>query len=185
MALSRSEQMSRIRGKNTSPEVLLRKALWARGIRYRLDYRTPAGRADFAIPGKKVAVFVDGCFWHGCPDHYVRPRTRTEFWAGKLQANVLRDRRQTLTLERDGWRVVRVWEHQVFENLEEVVDIVLAAIAGRYRRRRRWCVVQVLPLDASGNLEQRVMEDLRDCEITCVREQQRSTKKWHLPKPSD
>ena len=71
------------------------------------------------------AVFVDGCFWHGCPDHYVRPRTKNEFWDAKLKENVDRDRRQTVELTQLGWRVVRVWEHQVWEELDDTVEAIV------------------------------------------------------------
>src|SRR5689334_1387580 len=98
--------MSRIRGSNTSPERLLRLALWRRGYRYRLHARTPVGAPDIVFGRRKVAVFVDGCFWHGCPEHYVRPRTRNAFWDAKLDENFKRDRRQTLALIQAGWRVL-------------------------------------------------------------------------------
>ncbi|HYO69174.1 MAG TPA: very short patch repair endonuclease, partial [Archangium sp.] len=87
MGLTRSEQMSRIRGKDTSPERLLRSALWRAGLRFRLQSRTPYGRPDVVFSKARVAVFIDGCFWHGCPDHYVRPRTRNDFWSSKLLEN--------------------------------------------------------------------------------------------------
>lgn len=116
----RSDAMSRIRGKNTKPEVLLRKSLWARGLRYRLHRATPAGRPDIVFPGPRVAIFVDGCFWHGCPAHYVPPRSREAFWARKLKTNVERDQRQTRELERSGWRVMRVWEHEVESNVSAI-----------------------------------------------------------------
>ena len=93
MALTRSQNMSRIRGSDTRPEMVVRRALWSRGHRYRAGYKTPGGKADVAFPGKKIAVFIDGCFWHGCPAHYVRPRSREDFWSAKLLENVQRDRR--------------------------------------------------------------------------------------------
>ena len=116
----RSKVMSRIRGQDTKPEILLRKALWARGLRYRLHKATPVGRPDIVFPKPKVAVFVDGCFWHGCPAHYVPPRSRGTFWARKLKTNVERDQRQTRELERSGWRVMRVWEHEVESDVEPI-----------------------------------------------------------------
>lgn len=128
MTLNRSQQMSRIRGKNTLPERLLRSALWAAGLRYRLHVRIIDFYPDVVFLCKKVAVFIDGCFWHGCPVHYVRPRTRESFWANKLVENVERDRRQTLTLESNGWRVVRVWEHEVQGELGIVVNHVRSAL---------------------------------------------------------
>ena len=105
----RSRMMSRIRGRNTRPERRLRQALWAAGLRYRKHAKTPVGRPDLVFVGPRVAVFVDGCFWHGCPRHYVRPRSRTDFWSRKLRENVDRDRRQTLELHVRGWTVVRIW----------------------------------------------------------------------------
>lgn len=128
MALSRSQQMSRIRGRNTGPELALRKALWAAGMRYRLHVRTPHGRPDIVFPGRTVAVFIDGCFWHGCPLHYVRPRSREAFWATKLHQNIQRDRRQTAGLESAGWRVVRVWEHEVADDIGAAVLLIRSAL---------------------------------------------------------
>src|SRR5262245_51945914 len=112
--------MARIRPRDTSPERLLRKHLWNAGLRYRLHVPTPAGRPDIVFVSRRVAVFVDGCFFHGCPDHYVRPRSSCAFWAEKLAANVRRDIDQTRELERLGWRVCRIWEHEVFENPSRV-----------------------------------------------------------------
>src|SRR5215475_6215393 len=94
MVLTRSEQMARIRGAHTSPEVELRSLLWRSGLRYRLHVKALPGRPDLVLSRSRVAVFVDGCFWHGCPDHYVRPRSRTRFWAEKLSQNVQRDCQQ-------------------------------------------------------------------------------------------
>ncbi len=179
MALSRSEQMSRIQGRNTSPERLLRSALWREGLRFRVHARTPHGRPDVVFPGAKVAVFIDGCFWHGCPEHYVRPRTRDEFWSSKLLGNVERDRRQTLQLEAEGWRVCRLWEHQVFEALPEIVKSVRSALKRRsWRPGPSWRVVRVEPQPGEGDMEQRWMEDLRDSLLRRSVVVRRSTKKW-------
>lgn len=90
--------MARIRGKDTGPEVALRRALWQAGLRYRLGMRVEGTRPDLTFPRARLVVFVDGCFWHGCPLHYVRPRTKEEFWALKLAVNTDRDRRQTVLL---------------------------------------------------------------------------------------
>lgn len=182
MGRSRSEQMSRIRGKNTSPELLLRRALHAAGLRYRIHYRTPAGRADLAFVGARVAVFLDGCFWHGCPDHYVRPRSRTEFWSAKLAENVARDRRQTLTLEAVGWRVCRLWEHEVFETLPAVVRRIQDLVAGSAPVAEiAWRVVQADALPGQERLERWTLEDLRRPENRRVIERPRTTDKWKQP----
>jgi DNA mismatch endonuclease (patch repair protein) len=179
MALTRSEQMSRIRGKDTSPERLLRSALWRAGLRFRLQARTPHGRPDVVFARARVAVFIDGCFWHGCPEHYVRPRTRNDFWSAKLLENVVRDRRQTLQLEAEGWRICRFWEHQVFESLPEVVDTVRSALHdAQWNPPTSWRVVQVDALPGEGDMERRWLEDLRNSLTRDSVVAQRSTRKW-------
>lgn len=104
--------MSGIRGRNTKPEMIVRKALFAAGFRFRLHRGDLPGRPDVVLPGKRVAVFVHGCFWHahsGC--RYAKvPATRREFWEAKLAANVERDRRDVARLLADDWRVLIVWE---------------------------------------------------------------------------
>lgn len=153
MGLNRSEQMSRIRSRHTTPERILRSALWAAGLRYRLYVRTLAGRPDVVFPKQKLAVFVDGCFWHGCPDHYAFPRTRRDFWSAKLKANVQRDQHQTRKLRSAGWAVLRFWEHEVYERIEAVVDDVGGALAGACAARATWRVVAVDVLDATADVE--------------------------------
>ena len=107
-----SEQMSRIRSKNTGPERMLRKALQDAGFRgYRLNYTKVPGKPDVAFVGKKVAVFIHGCFWHCCPHcQPPRPQTHKDFWDQKLDRNVQRDQRNVRALRRAGWRVVTIWE---------------------------------------------------------------------------
>lgn len=108
----RSRMMSRIRGKNTKPEVVVRRALFAAGYRFRLHRRDLPGKPDIALPGRKVAVFAHGCFWHmhsGCKNAKL-PSTRSEFWREKLEGNVSRDLRAIDALLADGWRVLTVWE---------------------------------------------------------------------------
>lgn len=104
--------MSRIRGKDTKPEIVLRKFLWSGGYRYRLKNRLP-GRPDIVFPRNKLAIFIDGCFWHGCRKHAVMPKTNRAFWRKKLSRNMQRDREVNHQLRKMGWRVVRLWEHQV------------------------------------------------------------------------
>jgi len=180
MGISRSENMSRIRAKNTSPELVVRKALTNAGVRYRLQVRTADGRPDLVIPRYRLAIFIDGCFWHGCPDHYVRPRSRVTFWADKLRENAERDRRQTLAFERDGWKVLRFWEHQVFDSPDDVADRVLRVIkrGGRVAKLTSWRLVHVEPVDPEGKIEKRYQEDLRNAEKTRCIQQTRHTRKW-------
>jgi len=107
--------MSRIRGKDTKPELVLRKLLWSAGHRYRLKSRLP-GKPDIVFPRSKVAVFIDGCFWHGCPKHAVLPKTNRAFWRRKLSRNIQRDQEVNRQLRKMSWRVVRLWEHEVEAN---------------------------------------------------------------------
>jgi DNA mismatch endonuclease (patch repair protein) len=107
----RSEIMSRIRGKNTKPEVALRRALRASGHKPRLHYGEIS--IDIAFPKGRVAVFVDGCFWHKCPKHFRMPKSNRSFWRRKIDGNARRDRRENRALKKAGWRVVRVWEHDL------------------------------------------------------------------------
>ncbi|WP_418319044.1 very short patch repair endonuclease [Piscinibacter sakaiensis] len=108
----RSRMMAGIRGKNSRPELLVRRLLFASGYRFRLHRRDLPGTPDIVMPGRKVAIFVNGCFWHvhqGC--RYAKmPATRTDFWSAKLKANVERDRRAVEMLRKLGWRVLWVWE---------------------------------------------------------------------------
>jgi DNA mismatch endonuclease (patch repair protein) len=179
MALTRSEIMARIRGSNTTPERLLRRALWRAGLRYRLHSPTVLGRPDVVFPGSRVAVFIDGCFWHGCPEHYVRPRTRSDFWARKLSENVARDSRQISELAGQGWRVCRIWEHRIFENLDGAVCEITAALTDpKWKAGMRWCVIRVSPL---GGTPERERWHLTQCngtgaERVLVRE--RTAAKW-------
>jgi DNA mismatch endonuclease (patch repair protein) len=183
MPLNRSQQMSHIRGRDTSPEMVLRRAIWSTGHRYRVGVRTPFGRPDIVFPGKRVAIFVDGCEWHGCPEHYVRPRSNTAFWDFKLKENTQRDQRQTLSLEATGWRVLRFWEHDVYEKLEACVAEVTRALelSDEALPRLHFRVVRVEPLGDSG-LERRYLTELRGVAGSCVEERMRSTKKWSRPR---
>jgi DNA mismatch endonuclease (patch repair protein) len=170
--------MARIRGRNTGPEVALGKAVWAAGFRYRKHVKTEGGRPDFVFSAARVVVFLDGCQWHGCPDHYVRPRTRNEFWGKKLAENVARDRRQTLALEAAGWTVIRVWEHSVRRDAACAAATVIAALEGaREPVTTDYRVVAVDVIDLDTDLERRHMEELRDATRTRVDERKRTTAK--------
>ena len=130
--ISRSENMSRIRSKNTRPELAVRKVFWAAGLRYRLhDNRLP-GRPDLILPGRCTVVFVHGCFWHcheGCSNFRI-PKTRTEWWAAKLARNKARDAEVREQLMAKGWEVVVIWECETGSPaaIEGYVDVVLNRI---------------------------------------------------------
>ena len=107
--------MQNTRRRDTAPELELRRELHSRGLRYRVDLQILPGlrrRADLVFSRAKVAVYVDGCFWHSCPIHATQPKANGEFWAAKLAANEARDRDTDQRLATAGWTVVRVWEHE-------------------------------------------------------------------------
>ena len=109
----RSRIMASIRGKDTGPEIAVRRILWRHGLRYRTHDRTVLGRPDISNKRKRLAVFVDGCFWHGCPKCYQEPETNRDFWRSKVEGN--RRRREIVRdgLKRQGFRVIEIWEHEV------------------------------------------------------------------------
>lgn len=123
----RSRIMSKIKQRDTSPEIALRKALSKKGYRYRLHYGNP--KMDIAFVSKKVAVFVDGCFWHMCPWHSHFPKSRKAYWIPKLKRNVARDKRTRLQLKKCSWKVVRLWEHSIMEDLPGCIKEIEIALS--------------------------------------------------------
>lgn len=108
-------RMQHQKRRDTSPELAIRKILHRQGFRYRIDVAPLVGlrrRADIVFRRHKVAVFVDGCFWHRCPEHGTVPRANRQWWIDKLDANVVRDRATDDALRRESWTVVRIWEHE-------------------------------------------------------------------------
>ena len=108
-----SERMKNQRIADTKPESEIARACFRLGLRYRknVEISEAKTRADLVFPRHKLVVFVDGCFWHGCPWHYKTPKTRSEWWDAKIDRNKTRDAKKTRKLRRLGWKVVRVWEH--------------------------------------------------------------------------
>lgn len=124
-------------------------------------------------------MFVDGCFWHGCPEHYVRPRSRGGFWARKLRENVARDCRQSKTLTTLGWYVVRLWEHEVLAAPAKALAQVEAVLTKqRPRRPTAWRVMKTQPLDSSGSWEQRTLVSLLSPDRKRLVKYRRQTRKW-------
>ncbi len=120
----RSYNMSMIRGRNTKPEISLRKLLFSKGIRgYRLS--GAPGKPDIIFPKYKIAIFIDGCFWHKCPRHFIEPATRKEFWAKKIEGNVKRDIEINRILKEEGWTVLRFWEHEIEKDINKCYISVL------------------------------------------------------------
>lgn len=128
----RSQVMSRIRGRgNQATEMALARLLRLDGITgWRRHQRLP-GRPDFVFRRQRVAVFVDGCFWHACPRHSTMPVNNRRFWAKKLRANVDRDRLVNSWLRSDGWRVIRIWEHALVKEPTRCVRRIRNALARR------------------------------------------------------
>ncbi len=119
-----SYTMSRIRGKNTKPELLVRRALWSRGIRgYRLHPKKVVGKPDIAFIGRKKAIFIHGCYWHACPLCKPKiPKTHSDFWNEKFRKNKERDQRKEKQLLEAGWTVLVIWECQLKANLEKQIS---------------------------------------------------------------
>ncbi|MBU1664196.1 MAG: very short patch repair endonuclease [Gammaproteobacteria bacterium] len=119
--------MARIKSTGTLPELMLRKALWRAGLRFRLHPHLP-GKPDLVFPGARVAVFVDGCFWHGCPQHGHLPKSNPGYWQPKLSRNLARDRRVNVELLELGWMPIRIWEHEIALDLPACVARVGEAV---------------------------------------------------------
>lgn len=127
--------MQAIRSRDTTPERLVRSLVHAQGLRYRVAARPlPDLRrtADLVFRPAKVAVFIDGCYWHGCPDHYVAPRTNVGYWSDKVARNVARDRDTNERLQAAGWTVLRFWEHEAAEDCA----LKIAGTVGRLKKKR-------------------------------------------------
>lgn len=125
------------RGRDTKPEVALRSELHRRGLRFRKSWSPPGlrSRGDVAFPARRVIVFIDGCFWHRCPEHGVQPATNSSYWKAKLDRNVARDRRNDESLAKAGWTVVRVWEHEPAQSAADRIETLIRAKTMPDRRR--------------------------------------------------
>ncbi|MEE4424771.1 very short patch repair endonuclease [Streptomyces bugieae] len=131
-----SARMSLQARRDTGPEMAVRRLLYASGRRYRLHQRVPGfprRTIDIVFPGHKVAVFLDGCFWHGCPAHATHPKANAEWWRNKLDGNIARDRETTEHLTEHGWTVLRFWEH---EDPQDVAARIATTLSTTGRRRR-------------------------------------------------
>ena len=104
--------MSRIKGKDTKPEILVRKFFFTNGLRYRLHYKKLPGKPDIIFPMFKTVIFINGCFWHGHKDckYFILPKTRTEWWSNKINLTIERDSVNVAALESLGWKVITIWE---------------------------------------------------------------------------
>ncbi|MGG5210790.1 very short patch repair endonuclease [Chryseobacterium sp. MIQD13] len=117
--------MQQIKGTNTKPEILLRKLLFSKGFRYRINNKNLPGKPDIVLKKYNTVIFVNGCFWHGHQNcrYYVIPKTRTEFWTDKINGNKKRDKKNTELLLQKGWKVITVWECELKkDNLDQTVE---------------------------------------------------------------
>lgn len=133
----RSRLMSRIKGKDTKPEIVVRKLLTSMGYRYRLHRKDLPGTPDIVFPGRKKVIFVSGCYWHRHPScsRASTPSTRKDFWEAKFNANVNRDRSNIAELQRQGWDVLTIWECEIKqpENLHSILTTFLSTRIGASR----------------------------------------------------
>lgn len=129
----RRKNMQAIKSKDTTIELTLRKALWSKGIRYRKNYKTLVGKPDIAITKYKIAVFCDSDFWHGFDwEHrHQKIKSNRDYWIPKIERNMARDIEVTSLLEREGWVVLRFWEHQIRKELDVCIDEIVKAVASR------------------------------------------------------
>ena len=127
----RSRNMAAIRRRDTKPEVSLRSALHRRGYRFRKDFPIRVDgkliRPDIAFTARRVAVFIDGCFWHSCPEHGRQPSVNGAYWSPKLEGNALRDRDQTAALQSAGWSVLRFWGHESEDTVVAVIEATITS----------------------------------------------------------
>jgi DNA mismatch endonuclease, patch repair protein len=127
------ERMVRTARRDTKPELELRRLLHARGLRYRVDrpvLRDRRRRPDIVFGPARVVVFVDGCFWHGCPEHATWPAANADFWREKIETNRLRDRDTDARLKAEGWAVLRVWEHESPRGVADCIERLVRARRG-------------------------------------------------------
>lgn len=120
--------MSRIRSKDTKPEIKLRRQLTKESIKgYKIHYKL-TGKPDIVFPRRKIAIFIDGCFWHKCPKCFIKPRSNKPFWKKKINQNLKRDKKVNKTLKKQGWKVIRIWEHELKTDVGKCTNKIKKAI---------------------------------------------------------
>lgn len=124
----RSKIMQAVKPKNTKLENLILKELWKRGIRYRRNVKELPGKPDMAIKKYKLVVFIDSCFWHGCPYHCRMPVTNHDYWTNKIMKNKNRDLEITGYYTSIGWEILRFWEHDIKDDHLKIVDVIVDSI---------------------------------------------------------
>ncbi|MDN4066672.1 very short patch repair endonuclease [Paenibacillus vini] len=131
----RRKNMQNIRSTGTKLEERISKALWKRGVRFRKNEKNLPGKPDLSIKKYKFVVFLDSCFFHGCPEHYTVPKTNADYWVPKIDRNKRRDQEINEMYYEMGWKVMRFWEHEAKKNLEDVVDSIVKIIEECKRKK--------------------------------------------------
>ncbi|MDE0518092.1 MAG: very short patch repair endonuclease [Bdellovibrionales bacterium] len=119
--------MSQIKSKNTKPEIAIRKLIWKKGYRYRIGHGL-MGKPDMVFPFYGIAVFIDGCFWHGCSKNCRMPSSNVRYWKQKISGNKKRDKRINRQLKKEGWKVIRIWEHDIKKNPKKMATKILNSL---------------------------------------------------------
>lgn len=150
--------MSRIRSRNTRPELIIRRFLWSKGFRYRLYMAKLPGRPDLVISKIKVAIFVNGCFWHGHEHHRRTPQTNAEYWQKKIEANIARDIENGIKLRNMGWTVITIWECELTpacrqHTLQKLLETLRLLSLSARPKRKYLPAEQQLPLAAEGETQ--------------------------------
>ena len=122
--------MQNIHSKNTKVELTVRSLLHKKGFRFRIHTKL-IGKPDIVFPSKKTAVFLDSCFFHKCPHHYVRPKSNLKYWLPKIERNTIRAKEVNKTLRKQGWKVLRFWEHQIKKDLNKCINKITVALKSR------------------------------------------------------
>jgi DNA mismatch endonuclease (patch repair protein) len=133
----RTQIMKAVKSKNTKLEQKVFKELRRRGLRFRTNVSNLPGKPDIAIKKYKIVIFIDSCFWHGCPLHCRMPKTNIEYWQNKIKRNRERDKLITETYKKKNWHILRVWEHELKENFDKIIDKIEAFIRMHSHSRRK------------------------------------------------
>lgn len=133
----RTKAMKAIRSVNTLLEDRVTKELWKRGLRIRKNVKDLKGKPDIAVKKYKAVIFIDSCFWHGCEVHGNKPKTNESYWGPKLARNMARDIEVTEYYERNGWCILRIWEHDIKENLQASIDQIISFLEGAKKNNQK------------------------------------------------
>mgnify|MGYP001575952176 CR=1 FL=1 len=121
----RSKIMSAIKSKDTKMEIAFRKVLWNKGFRYSKNSSKYFGKPDLVLKKYKIVIFLDSCFWHGCKNHFRKPTSNKNFWINKIERNKERDKKVNSYYKKNGWRIIRIWEHQIKKDKDVMIEKVL------------------------------------------------------------